>query len=127
MSEPEYRLPVDEEQISTMEALHEEIYFNTLHFFDVMGRFTRGAGLTYPGRVIPIMHREGGRQARPREDLGDRLRRAAALRRDRVHVSAAAAAAKRGSTSRRLRSTARRRSPQPCGRAATASSASICA
>ena len=56
MSEPEYRLPVDEEQISTMEALHEEIYFNTLHFFDVMGRFTRGAGLAYPGRVIPVMH-----------------------------------------------------------------------
>jgi hypothetical protein len=56
MSEPEYRLPVDEEQISTMEALHEEIYFNTLHFFDVMGRFTRGASLAYPGRVIPVMH-----------------------------------------------------------------------
>ena len=56
MSEPEYRLPVDEEQISTMEALHEEIYFNTLHFFDVMGRFTRGASLAYPGRVIPLVH-----------------------------------------------------------------------
>ena len=56
LSEPEYRLPVDEEQISSMEALHEEIYFNTIHFFDVMGRFTRGAGLLYPGRVIPVMH-----------------------------------------------------------------------
>jgi zinc carboxypeptidase len=56
LSEPDYRLPVDQEQISTMEALHEEIYFNTLHFFDVMGRFTRGAGLAYPGRVIPLVH-----------------------------------------------------------------------
>jgi hypothetical protein len=56
MSEPEYRLPVDQEQISSMEALHEEIYFNTIHFFDVMGRFTRGAGLAYPGRIIPVMH-----------------------------------------------------------------------
>ena len=56
LSEPEYRLPVDQEQISSMEALHEEIYFNTIHFFDVMGRFTRGAGLTYPGRIIPVMH-----------------------------------------------------------------------
>jgi len=55
LSEPDYRLPVDQEQISTMEALHEEIYFNTLHFFDVMGRFTRGAGLAYPGRVIPLV------------------------------------------------------------------------
>ena len=56
LSEPEYRLPIDQEQISSMEALHEEIYFNTIHFFDVMGRFTRGAGLAYPGRVIPVMH-----------------------------------------------------------------------
>jgi hypothetical protein len=56
LSEPDYRLPVDQEQISSMEALHEEIYFNTIHFFDVMGRFTRGAPLTYPGRVIPVMH-----------------------------------------------------------------------
>jgi hypothetical protein len=56
LSEPDYRLPIDEEQISTMEALHEEIYFNTLHFFDVMGRFTRGAALAYPGRVIPLVH-----------------------------------------------------------------------
>src|SRR5205823_2192618 len=46
----------DQEQISSMEALHEEIYFNTIHFFDVMGRFTRGAGLLYPGRVIPVVH-----------------------------------------------------------------------
>src|SRR5262249_36574972 len=56
LSEPEYRLPIDQEQISSMEALHEEIYFNTIHFFDVMGRFTRGAPLTFPGRIIPVMH-----------------------------------------------------------------------
>ena len=56
LSEPDYRLPVDQERISSMEAIHEELYFNTLHFFDVMGRFTRGAPLTYPGRVIPVMH-----------------------------------------------------------------------
>lgn len=56
LSEPDYRLPIDQEQIASMEALHEEIYFNTLHFFDLMGRFTRGAPLTYPGRVIPVMH-----------------------------------------------------------------------
>src|SRR2546428_7434336 len=56
LSEPEYRLPVDQEQISSLEAIHEEIYFNTLHFFDVMGRFSRGAGLAYPGRIIPVMH-----------------------------------------------------------------------
>jgi hypothetical protein len=65
LSEPEYPLPVDQEQIATLEAVHEEIYFNTIHFFDVMGRFTRGAGLTYPGRIIPIMHaKSDGRPGR---------------------------------------------------------------
>jgi hypothetical protein len=56
LSEPDYRLGVDEELISSMEAIHEELYFNTLHFFDVMGRFTRGTPLAYSGRVIPRMH-----------------------------------------------------------------------
>jgi hypothetical protein len=55
LSEPDYQVGVDKEQIASMEALHEEIYFNTLHFFDVLGRNSRGAGLDYPGRVIPIV------------------------------------------------------------------------
>jgi hypothetical protein len=55
LSEPEYRLGIDKEQIASMEAMHEEIYFSTLHFFDVLGRYTRGAALNYPGRVIPIV------------------------------------------------------------------------
>ncbi|HTK27988.1 MAG TPA: M14 family metallopeptidase [Vicinamibacterales bacterium] len=59
LSEPDYHIPVDQEQISSMEAMHEEIYFNTLHFFDVMGRFTRGQPLAYPGRIIPVMHPKG--------------------------------------------------------------------
>ena len=67
LSEPEYRLPIDQEQVSSMEAIHEEIYFNTIHFFDVMGRFTRGAGLAYPGRIIPVMHATSdGRPGRAR-------------------------------------------------------------
>ncbi|HEY7289365.1 MAG TPA: M14 family zinc carboxypeptidase [Vicinamibacterales bacterium] len=56
LSEPDYRIPVEQEFISSMEAIHEELYFNTLHFFDVMGRFTRSGGLAYPGRIIPLMH-----------------------------------------------------------------------
>lgn len=55
MSEPEYRLGIDREHISPVESLHEEIYFGVLHFFDVLGRTTRGFALDYPGRVIPIV------------------------------------------------------------------------
>src|SRR5262249_44699296 len=35
--------------------VQEEIYFNTLHFFDVLGREARGPSLDYIGRVIPIV------------------------------------------------------------------------
>jgi hypothetical protein len=55
LSEPDYKIGVDEEQIASMEALHEEIYFGVLHFFDVLGRLATGSPLSYPGRVIPIV------------------------------------------------------------------------
>ena len=55
MSEPDHRLEIDNEIHSTMDALHEEIYFATIEFFDLIGRHSRGQGLTFPGRVIPVM------------------------------------------------------------------------
>ena len=55
LSEPDYRLGVDNEIVSTMDALHEEIYFGTIEFFHLIGRNARGQDLTYPGRVIPVM------------------------------------------------------------------------
>ncbi len=60
MSEPDYRLGVDNEIHATLDALHEEIYFGTLEFFELLGRNSRGRGLSYPGRVLPVM--------RPRSD-----------------------------------------------------------
>lgn len=56
LSEPDYRIGIDEEQISSMEMLHEEMYFNTVHYFDVLGRFARGPALAYVGRIIPVVH-----------------------------------------------------------------------
>lgn len=53
LSEPEEHLGVDQEMIAPMEAVHEEIYFNTIHFFDVLGRYTRGPSLNYVGRILP--------------------------------------------------------------------------
>ena len=55
MSEPDYRLGVDNEIHSTMDALHEEVYFGTIEFFDLIGRNSRGQGLTFPGRILPVM------------------------------------------------------------------------
>ncbi len=59
LSEPDYRLGVDNEIIAPMDALHEEIYFGTIEFFDMIGRNARGQGLSWPGRVIPVMRPKG--------------------------------------------------------------------
>jgi hypothetical protein len=53
LSEPDFQLGLDLEMISSVEMLHEEIYFNTIHFFDVLGRYARGPSLNYIGRIIP--------------------------------------------------------------------------
>ena len=109
LSEPEYRLPVDQEQISSMEALHEEIYFNTIHFFDVMGRFTRGAGLAVSRSRDSVDASEGRRQGRAREDHRHRFRCRRVRPSSSSTPSATARPAWRGSTSRRSPSIGRRR------------------
>src|SRR5438445_13039930 len=50
MSEPSYKLGIDNEMIAPLESVQEEIYFNTLHFFDVLGREPRGRSPDYTGR-----------------------------------------------------------------------------
>jgi hypothetical protein len=65
LSEPDYRLGIDQEQIASMEAMHEDVYFGVLHFFDLLGRNARGQALDYPGRVIPVMRpKSDGRPGR---------------------------------------------------------------
>lgn len=56
MSEPDFRIGVDEEQISSLESLHEDLYFVTLDFFDALGRTTTRRRLAAPGKIFPIIH-----------------------------------------------------------------------
>ena len=58
MSEPDYRIGVDEELVSSLEALHEDLYFVTLDFFDAIGRTTVRRRLAAPGKVFPIIRPE---------------------------------------------------------------------
>jgi hypothetical protein len=63
MSEPDFRIGVDEELVSSLESLHEDLYFDTLDFFVAIGRSLSltNARLNAPGKVMPIIHpsREG--------------------------------------------------------------------
>jgi hypothetical protein len=56
MSEPDFRTGVDEELVSSLEALHEDLYFVTLDFFDALGRTTTRRRLAAPGKIFPIIH-----------------------------------------------------------------------
>ena len=59
LSEPDYELGVDREQMMPMETLHEDLYFTTIEYFKTLGRFTRGQPLEFVGRIIPIMRPKG--------------------------------------------------------------------
>ncbi|KSU61020.1 hypothetical protein AS034_15380 [[Bacillus] enclensis] len=67
MSEEERRLNIDEERISSMEALHEDLYFNTLDYFTVRGEKEFGNGFPAPGGVYPFMKSEKG--SRPKAKI----------------------------------------------------------
>lgn len=58
MSEPDFRIGVDEEIVSSLESLHEDLYFVTLDFFDALGRTTTRRRLAGPGKIYPIIHPE---------------------------------------------------------------------
>ncbi|HEY3160086.1 MAG TPA: hypothetical protein VGJ78_14070, partial [Vicinamibacterales bacterium] len=58
MSEPDFKIGVDEELISSLEAIHEDLYFVTLDFFDALGRTTTRRRLAAPGKIFPIVHPE---------------------------------------------------------------------
>jgi hypothetical protein len=67
MSEPNERIGVDEEVISSLEALHEDIYFETLTLFDLIGDRYGVGGLQFAGRVLPYILPTGeGKRGRAR-------------------------------------------------------------
>jgi hypothetical protein len=69
LSEPDFRIGIDEERISTLEALHEDIYFETLLFFDVLGIETVGKPLKYPGHIVPRIQKSRAGPGRARVRL----------------------------------------------------------
>lgn len=56
MSEPDYNLDLDQERISSLEALQEDTLYSTDTFLSLMGNLETGRPIVYTGRVIPIVH-----------------------------------------------------------------------
>ena len=65
MSEPDYSLDLDNERISSLEALQEDTFYSTDVFMSMMGDLETGRPITYTGRIIPIVHgSEDGKDGR---------------------------------------------------------------
>ena len=60
LSSPNSRLGIREENDSAAEALHEDIYFNTLDTIEVLGLSSTGDKTSAPGPVVPIVHVRDG-------------------------------------------------------------------
>ncbi|HUY99105.1 MAG TPA: M14 family metallopeptidase, partial [Thermomicrobiaceae bacterium] len=79
ISEVDEPYGIREEQHSAAEALHEDIYFNTLDFIELLGQRLNGQRLVAPGSVIPIVHVRPGLAPSARVTLRARARSVARL------------------------------------------------
>ena len=59
LSEPNYRIGIDEEVISSLEALHEDLYFETLTLFNLIGGRYGAGPMEYGGRILPYIDPNG--------------------------------------------------------------------
>jgi hypothetical protein len=65
LSEPNHRMGIDEEVVSSLESLHNDLYFHTLAFFGHLGQHYGVGSLDFPGRILP--HIDPGGDGRPGE------------------------------------------------------------
>ena len=56
MSEPDYKIGLDQERISSLEALQEDTLFSTQNFFYMLGNLESTGTMDYLGRVIPVAY-----------------------------------------------------------------------
>ncbi|MFQ5789977.1 MAG: hypothetical protein ACE5JI_05805, partial [Acidobacteriota bacterium] len=66
-SEPDYRLGVDQELITSLESIHDDVYFDTLDFFYEIVEEAEGKPIPRrrlaPGNILPWIHPERRGQA----------------------------------------------------------------
>ena len=63
LSEPNHRVGIDEEVISSLESVHNDLYFHTLAFLGHLGQHYGVGALNYAGRILPHIDPEGAGEA----------------------------------------------------------------
>lgn len=61
LSEPDEKLPSREDMISTLDALHEDLYFAGADYFKNYGMEKAGAMLEEPGLILPVIKKGYGK------------------------------------------------------------------
>ena len=56
LSEPDYKLGLEQERISSLEGLQEDTFFNTENFFYMFGDLLAGSPMDYQGRILPVSY-----------------------------------------------------------------------
>ncbi|PKL24183.1 MAG: hypothetical protein CVV47_10560 [Spirochaetae bacterium HGW-Spirochaetae-3] len=59
-SEPDETLPIRQDRISSLESLHEDIYFAGLDYFQTLGLTSCGKGIDAPGLILPVIRKRSG-------------------------------------------------------------------
>jgi len=60
-SEPDEALGIRQDRVSSLESLHEDIYFTGLNYFQTLGVKAEGKGFDSPGLILPVIRRGEGR------------------------------------------------------------------
>ena len=61
LSEPNEKIACREDLISSLDTLHEDIYFTGLDFFKVYGNTTEGKIFDAPGLILPVIKKRHGK------------------------------------------------------------------
>lgn len=79
VSEPDHRIGIQEEVISSAEAVHNDIYWQTLALVGVIGNHYGVGSLDYAGRVLPYIYVRQGEEPSARIKLTGKQRTEPAL------------------------------------------------
>lgn len=80
-SEPDYRVGCREDLISSLDALHEDMYFVGSDYFKNYGVHTADVMLDAPGLILPVIHNKEGRPVF-KVTLTEQLKEKACITRD---------------------------------------------
>lgn len=61
VSEPDYRLPSREDLFSTLDGLHEDMYFASADYFKNYGMEKAGEMFDAPGLILPVIKKKSGK------------------------------------------------------------------